>query len=185
MIKSSQLRCRTRADHKVRGVASLLMVCGSFVPMALMAQQPAATTSSSATTLANLGWLAGVWHAPFQGGQAEDTYEAVNNGEVLSTFKLVVNGKTTRYELRSIREKDGKFVFNELAFGPELKPLDPLADRVLLSSDDSHLNFDGLVLTHTGKNTMHVDLTVHLPDGSTKVFKIDYTRVATFAPATN
>jgi hypothetical protein len=142
---------------------------------------PNVSSAAESGELARMQWLVGVWRSQVPGGQVEEVFEPVNNGELLSTMKMVVGGKITRYELRIIREKDGKFIFQELAFGADLATLDPGPVRTLESIDATHINFEGLKLTRTGKDTMTVNVTVHNPDGTTRVIKFESARALKFA----
>jgi len=142
---------------------------------------PNVSPAAESGEFARMRWLVGVWRSQVPGGQIEDVFEPANNGELLSTMKLVVGGKVTRYELRSIREKDGKFIFQELAFGADLSALDPVPVRNFESTDAIHINFEGLKFTRTSKDAMTVTVTVPNLDGTTRMIKIDYARALKFA----
>ena len=103
-----------------------------------------------------LGWLAGMWRADFQGGKVEDVWTPPTNGEMLSTMKMMNGGKVGRYEFRSIRVIDGKLTFQELGFGGDLKPANgpPLAP--LTTIDAKHAVFGPYTFESTGPNTMTV-----------------------------
>jgi Domain of unknown function (DUF6265) len=140
------------------------------------------SAAAGAPPLSQLGWLIGVWHAQALGGELEDVYEPLANGEILSTMRLGVQGRTTRYELLRIHEGD-KIVYQELGFGPSMQPAEPVPDRVLESIDAQHAQFEHLTLRHTGADLMLV--TAELPGrerGAARAVEIHYTRVLVFRP---
>ncbi|MFI4913794.1 MAG: DUF6265 family protein [Steroidobacterales bacterium] len=146
------------------------------------ALSPNVSSAAESGELAQMQWLVGVWRSQVPGGQVEEVFEPGNNGELLSTMKMVVGGKVTRYELRSIREKDGKIIFQELGFGADMAALDPVPVRTLESIDATHINFEGVKLTRTGEDAMTVNVTVRNPDGTTRVINFNSARALKFAP---
>jgi hypothetical protein len=131
--------------------------------------------------IAKMSWLDGVWRAHAMGGEIEEVYEPAHNDEVISTLTIMVNGAVTRYELRSAHMQDGKIVFHEAGFGVGMQPGNPVPDRALTRADATHASFEGLEQWSTGKNTRTTRITLHNPDGSSRVVTIDYTRVARFS----
>jgi len=158
---------------KPKFVATTLLIACGVASAALTA--PAHSADQSA--IAQMDWLAGIWKAQALGGEIVQVFEPANNGEAISTMTLTVNGKITRYELRSAREQDGKIVLHEVAFGADMVPAPPIADRALVLGDATHANFEGLSQVSTGDNKMRTDITLHSPDGTTRNVSIEYTRV--------
>lgn len=161
-----------------------MKICFKYVAVAFglaAVVLPNVSPAAESGKLARMQWLVGVWRSQVPNGQVEEVFEPGNNGELLSTMKMVVGGKVTRYELRSIREKDGKVIFQELAFGADLATLDPVPVRTLESIDATHINFEGLKITRTGKDAMTVNVTVPDANGTTRVINIDSARALKFA----
>ena len=102
---------------------------------------------------------------------------------LLSTFHLVVNGQTARYELRRIHADGDRIVLQELAFGPSLMPLAAIPDRALKRIDATTLEFEGLTLRHTGPDSMIETLTVPTGNnGPARTLEIRYARALVFRP---
>jgi Domain of unknown function (DUF6265) len=147
-----------------------------------IAALPAVVRAADDPAIARMAWLTGEWQTqPARGGELDETFEPVHGGEILSTFTSTAKGQITRYELRSIRVQDGKVVFSEAAFGPGMKPLPALPDRVLLRADATHASFEGLEQIRTGKDTMTTVITVRAPDGATRSVKVEFHRVRRFS----
>lgn len=143
----------------------------------------ASRSAADTSPLSQLGWLTGVWHAQGLGGELEDTYEPLAHGEILSTMRLVVKGHTTRYELRRIYSDGDKTLFQELGFGPGMRPAAPVPDRILKSIDAAHVEFEHLTLRHVGADTMLVTALRSAADGTgPRVVEIHYTRALVFRP---
>jgi Domain of unknown function (DUF6265) len=165
-----------RTFNRNKSAAPALVMC-SVAGLALTA--PARPADQSA--IAQMDWLAGIWKAQALGGEILQVFEPANNGEAISTMTLTINGKITRYELRSTREQDGKIMLHEVAFGADMAPAAPVPDRALVLGDATHANFEGLSQVSMGDNKMKTDLTIHSPDGTTRKISIEYTRVERFA----
>jgi hypothetical protein len=115
--------------------------------------------------------------------RAAKSRKSGNNGELLTTIKRVAAGKVTRYKMQSIRERKGKFVFLERAFGTDLAKFDPVPPPALESIDATHTNFEGLKFTRTAKDAMTAIVAALNPDGRRRAVKIDSVRVLKFAPS--
>lgn len=141
------------------------------------------SAAAGGSPLSQLGWLTGVWRAQALGGELEDVYEPLANGEIVSTMRLVVKGRTMRYELRRIYSEGDKIVYHELGFGPSMQPAQPVPDRVLQSIDAQQAQFERLTLRHTGADMMLVR--ADLPaqgSAAAHTVEIHYTRVLVFRP---
>lgn len=149
----------------------------------------ACSTLSSLALAANkditaMSWLAGVWQSqPNEAGaQYEYVYMPMFNDEMLSTQMVVTKGKTTRHEVRTIREQDGKVVIVDQPFKGDMTSAPPIPTRQLESVDSTHANFTDMKLTLTGKNAMTLELTVHPPNGAAaRTVTIDLKRTMRFS----
>src|SRR3974390_1444887 len=110
-------------------VEAVMSACARHLAIAaaaVVASGAAASRAEAAeavSALSRLAWLSGIWRGQALGGEVEDVYQPLASGEILSTFHLVVNGQTARYELRRIHADGDRIVLQELAFGPSLMPL--------------------------------------------------------------
>jgi len=142
------------------------------------------TRSSDESAIARMGWLAGEWQTQqARGGHIDEIFEPAQGGEIVGIFTSTNKGRITRYELHSIHVQNGKVVYSEAAFGPGMKPLAALPDRVLVLADATHANFEGMAHIRTGKDTMSTVLSFHRPDGSTRSVTVEFHRVMPFAAA--
>ena len=136
---------------------------------------------AQASPVAQMNWLAGTWRSETNGSVTQEAFTPVADGELVSTLKMVRGGKPARYEMRIIRMTDGKVTFNELPFSGDLKSTEGPPTKMLISSDATHVVFDGLAYEKTGDNTMTMTLEIPGRDGKTTPAKINFTRVSKFA----
>jgi len=133
--------------------------------------------------ISRMNWLAGMWNS--EPNTAGDRYRYVYlpdfNGEILSVFMGVANGKTSGYELRTIKEQDGRIILHVFAFQPDLSPAEPVPLRPFKSLDETHINFTDMAVTRTGKNSMTVKLTYHSAGAADHTVSIDLKRTMIFA----
>jgi hypothetical protein len=137
--------------------AVLLMGVGSSV---------ASAAGKDSGSIGVLSWIAGVWQSePSDGAQSEYVYAPLYNGIMVSTNFSTKNGTPTRYELRIIKEENGRVVFRELGFKPDLSSTGPVPERPLQSADTRQLTFTDMKVTRTGPNVAILELTIHAPIG--------------------
>jgi hypothetical protein len=75
---------------KIRITLLALLLAGSLVP----AEEPA----TAAEKIATMTWLAGTWKGPMWGGTFTTQYSSPEGGMVLSTNKLISDGKLKMFE---------------------------------------------------------------------------------------
>jgi len=135
------------------------------------------------TTISDLGWLVGVWHAQNGKDDVENLYLPIRSGEIVATFTAVTDSKVSRYELLTYQETNGQILRRELAFGPAFNPLEPIPTRVVNVPDKTHITYGESVVERTGKNTMTVTVVLHPKDAPVRTVHLYYTRILNFAPA--
>ena len=129
--------------------------------------------------ISQLSWMAGVWRADWQGSKVEDAWGPPTNGEMLAAFKMMKDGKVTRYDFRSIRMVDGKLTLQELGFKGDMSadfgpPLSPVSEI-----DAKHAVFGGFTFEHSAPNKMTVTIMQASAADPKKLTptKVNYTRV--------
>ena len=144
----------------------------------------AGPVAAQTNPIGQLGWMAGMWRAEWQGAQVEDIWSPATNGEMLAAFKMMRNGKVERYDFRSIRMVDGKLTLQELGFKGDMSPdfgppLSPVSEI-----DARHAVFGAFTFEHTAPDKMTVTIMQPTPGDPTKTTaaKVYYTRVMTLAP---
>lgn len=74
------------------------------------------------TPLAGLGFLAGTWSGLMEGDPVEETWSAPAGDSIIGMFRWQHEGRTTMWELLSIRAEDGASVLRLRHFGADLTP---------------------------------------------------------------
>jgi Domain of unknown function (DUF6265) len=140
----------------------------------------AGQTKETPSGLSRFAWLAGVWKADALGGQVINTFEPAANGEIICTLQVAKEGHIVRYELCAIRSTAHGVEFSVEAFGPDLRPAPPVAERALIAASSTSAGFDGISFVRSGPNEMTVTVRVPGPDGAPQTVVIHYARTARF-----
>ena len=104
-----------------------------------------ASTSPKAT-LTDVAWIEGHWRGEAFGGTVEEIWSPPLGGSMMFSFKLVVDGKVSFYELGAISEEDNTLMLRLKHFGPQLKGWEEKNEVVefpLVKISDDRVYFDG------------------------------------------
>jgi len=141
-----------------------------------------ASAAPDASSLAQMGWIVGVWQGQNGADQVECVYLPQKLEEILGTFTAVANGRIKRYELRRFHADSGHLVMQELAYDAGMQPAAPVPTQAVLSTDATHIVLENATIERTGDNAMKV--TVQLSQPARTVI-MNFMRVAGFAPPTS
>ena len=99
--------------------------------------------------LAALDFLVGRWEGEAFGGWVEESWGPAKAGSMLGSFRLVVDGQTSFYELMVIEAVEGRPTLRVKHFSPDLEPWEQgknSVDFALIDVEGTTAWFDGLTL---------------------------------------
>jgi len=128
-------------------------------------------------TLENIAWIAGNWKGEAFGGQTEENWSEPSGGSMMASFKLIIDGKVSFYELEIIREVENSLVLQLKHFHNDLKGWEEKDDTVdfpLKEITPNKVVFEGMTFEKVSANAMNVYVDLHQKDGSAQTVKFTY-----------
>lgn len=150
-------------------LALAVLVLGLACPAAI-AQTPAPAAPPPAKIDA-FAWLAGYWEGEGMGGRIEDIWMPPRDGVILGAFRLTKPDGKGFYELFAIEEFEGSLRFVVKHFHPNWvgwEEKDQALKMPLRRLTDTGGEFGGLAFRREGDDTLVVDLTIRMRDGTTR-----------------
>jgi hypothetical protein len=127
--------------------------------------------------LENLKWISGNWKGEAFGGQIEENWSEPSGGSMMATFKLIIDGKVSFYEIEIIREVENTLVLQLKHFNNDLKgweTKDVTVDFPLKEITKNKIVFEGMTFEKVSENEMNVYVDIHQKDGSNEIVKFNY-----------
>ena len=144
------------------------------LPAGAQAQPPAAKID-------HFAWMAGYWEGEGMGGRIEDIWMPPRDGVMLGAFRLTKPDGKGFYELFAIEEFEGSLRFVVKHFHPNWvgwEEKDQALKMPLKRLTEDGGEFGGLFFRREGSDTLAVDLTIRMRDGSTRTEKLRFRRRA-------
>lgn len=145
-----------------------------FVSLGIQAQNtttlPKGTLSPNAT-LNDISWMQGYWTGEAFGGITEEIWTPPLGGSMMFSFKLVVDGEVSFYELGHIREINKTLVYELKHFNDDLKgweEKDEVHSFKLVKVDGDRVYFDGFTFEKVSDNEINIYAQIDNEDGSTE-----------------
>lgn len=117
--------------------------------------------------LENITWIAGTWHGKAFSGTTEEIWSEPSGGSMMATFKLIVDGKVTFYEIEVIREIENSLILQLKHFGPDLKgweTKDETVDFPLKYITANKVVFEGMTFEKVSDNEMNIYVDINEND---------------------
>ena len=152
------------------------LLCASF---AALAQAPPAPPPSPPAKIEQMAWLAGYWEGEGLGGQMEDIWMPPRNGVILGAFRLTKADGKGFYELFAIEEFEGSLRFVVKHFHPNWvgwEEKDQALKMPLRKLGENEFSFGGVGFRREGNETLLVDPTMRMKDGSTRTEVLRFKR---------
>ena len=132
--------------------------------------------TSPKATLSEVSWMAGHWKGEAFGGITEEIWSPPLGGSMMFSFKLVVEGEVSFYELGHIRQLDETLIFELKHFGGDLKgweEKDEVQSFKLIKVDGNRLYFDGFTFEKVSDKEINIYGLIH-EDETIKEVKFNY-----------
>lgn len=127
--------------------------------------------------IVNVAWIAGNWKGEAFGGQVEENWSEPSGGSMMATFKLIVNGQVSFYEIEIIREINNTLILQLKHFNNDLKgweTKDETVDFPLKEITANKVVFDGMTFERISANEMNVYVDLRNDDGTVDTVRINY-----------
>lgn len=130
-----------------------------------------------APKLENLSWISGTWKGEAFGGAIEEIWSEPMGDSMMASFKHVVDGKVTFYEIEIIRQLENSLVlqlkhFNNNLTGWETK--DETVDFPLKEIYEDKVIFEGMVFEKISDTEMHIYVDIQQKEGKIETMKFEY-----------
>ncbi len=133
--------------------------------------------SSPKATLSDIAWIEGNWKGEAFGGEFEENWSAPFGDSMIGSFKLVVDGKTSFYELIVIRQVENSLILQLKHFTNEFNGWEEKEEKIefpFIKKDGNRVYFDGITFENIDKKHIVVYLALKQKDDSIKEVKFDY-----------
>tara|TARA_R110002167_G_scaffold163242_8_gene359987 strand:- start:5662 stop:6153 length:492 start_codon:yes stop_codon:yes gene_type:complete len=133
--------------------------------------------SSPEATLADISWISGHWRGEAFGGITEEIWSPPLGDSMMFSFKLVVDGKVSFYELGHIQEIDGTLLLQLKHFDGDLKAWEEKTeteDFKLVKYDNTHVYFDDFTFEKISANEINLYVVLGQADGGKEEVKFNY-----------
>ena len=133
--------------------------------------------TSPKAKIEDVAWIAGHWQGEAFGGITEEVWSPPMGDGMVASFRLVVEGKTSFYEIETITEENGSLILRLKHFGADLKgweEKDEAIDFPLVKLEPHKAYFDGMTFEKTSEDEMNVYVLMKYDDGTEKEMKFAY-----------
>ncbi|MCH7523957.1 MAG: hypothetical protein IIC74_02835 [Bacteroidetes bacterium] len=129
--------------------------------------------------LENIAWISGTWKGEAFGGITEEIWSKPSGGSMMATFKLIIDGKVSFYEIEIIREIENTLILQLKHFNYDLKgweTKDETIDFPLKEITANKVVFEGMTFEKISDKEMVVHVDIHKDDGTIEIVKFSYTK---------
>jgi hypothetical protein len=152
-----------------------IAIVGEAIPIV----EPNDSTTKLEPKLENMAWISGTWQGEAFGGIAEEIWSEPSGGSMMATFRLIIDGKVSFYEIEIIREVENSIILQLKHFNNDLKgweTKDETIDFPLVKITPSKVIFEGMVFEKVNDKEMNVYVDIHNKNGSVDQVKFSYTK---------
>ena len=129
--------------------------------------------------LKNISWISGNWKGEAFGGITEEIWSEPMGDSMMASFKLVVDGKVSFYEIEIIREVNNTLILQLKHFNNDLKgweTKDETVDFPLIEILPNKVIFEGMTFEKTSDTTMSVFVDMKQKDGEIETMEFKYSK---------
>ena len=135
--------------------------------------------NSPQANLSDYAWIAGSWKGEAFGGTIDEVWTPASGGSMMGSFKLVVDGKVSFYELMTITQEGESIHMRLKHFNRDLKgweEKDETVDFPLVKAEKDKLYFSGLTFEKVDEKSMNVYVVVGMENDKVEEVKFSYTK---------
>ena len=137
------------------------------------------TMRSPKASLKDVSWISGYWRGEAFGGITEEVWTDPLGNSMMFSFKLVVDGKITFYELGGITEINNTLLMQLKHFNSDFKGWEEKNETVdfpLVKIEKNKVYFDQLTFEKISEEEINVYVVIENEDGSSEEVKFNYKR---------
>ena len=126
--------------------------------------------------LENIAWISGSWKGEAFGGITEEIWSVPSGGSMMATFKLIINGKVSFYEIEIIREIENSLVLQLKHFNNDLKgweTKDETVDFPLKEITANKVVFEGMTFEKISETEINIYVDIE-DNGKVETLKFNY-----------
>lgn len=159
-----------------------ILVLIALIPLGSKAQNTLwlpEDTSTPEAHISEIAWMEGHWRGEAFGGVTEEIWGPPLGGSMMFSFKLVVDGQVSFYELGHIRELRNTLVFELKHFDGNLKAWeekDEVQRFELIKIEGNRVYFEGFTFEKIRADEINIYGLIDHDDGSTEEVKFNYKR---------
>jgi len=141
----------------IRFLAFLLftfLLNSTFAQHTLSSDDPAPNA-----TLHDVSWIAGHWRGEAFGGQIEEIWSPALGDSMMGSFKMVMKGEVSFYELMHIQEFEDTLLLQIRHFNQDFTGWETQNESVdfkLVKLSNDHVYFDGLTFERVSSKEMNI-----------------------------
>ena len=136
-------------------------------------------STSPKADLSQISWMEGHWRGEAFGGVIEEIWSPPLGGSMMFSFKLVVEGAVSFYELGHIRQLDDTLVFELKHFHGDLKAWEEKEEVQrfkLVKTDGNRLYFEGFTFEKISADEINIYASIQQEDGTQEEVTFNYKR---------
>lgn len=136
-----------------------------------------AGSSSPSATLEDVSWIQGHWMGKALGGITEEIWSPPLGDSMMFSFKLVVDGKVSFYELGHIQQQGETLLLQLKHFGGDLRgweEKDEMVNFKLVKLEGNRLYFDDFTFEKISPEEMNIYVVIGNSDGTEDEVKFNY-----------
>ncbi|MFN1835662.1 DUF6265 family protein [Balneola sp. MJW-20] len=146
-----------------------------LIGMSLNAQSTMNTMSfdpqvgSPSATLDDIAWMEGHWKGEAFGGIIEEIWSPPAAGSMMCSFRLIIDGKVSFYEIVTITEENGSLMLRLKHFDDDLKgweEKDESIDFPLVKVSPGKIYFDGFTFEKVSDDEIIIYVIIDNSEGS-------------------
>ncbi|PIB37835.1 DUF6265 family protein [Maribacter sp. 4G9] len=135
--------------------------------------------TSPDASLKHVEWMTGHWKGEAFGGITEEIWSPPLGGTMMFSFKLVVEGTVSFYELGHIREVDETLLFQLKHFDGDLfgwEEKEETIDFRLVKIEGNRVFFDDFTLERISDQEVNIYVVIENDDGTQEEVRFNYKR---------
>lgn len=135
--------------------------------------------SSPQASLQEVEWIQGHWRGNAFGGEIEEIWSPPLGKSMMGSFKMVMKGEVSFYELMHIQEMEGTLLLQIRHFNQDFTGWETQNESenfALVKIEKDHVYFDGLTFEKVSENELNIHVLLSEKGEEAKEATFKYTR---------